>query len=280
MEINGPGVYAGIPNDVYHAGPGISKSGLWTIYSQTPAHYRYPPEKETKKHFEFGNAVDLAILEANNFEAKVMRGPEDRRGNKWKDAEAEAINTKRHLLTAKEFNDCLTIRDNVFANAFAQSVLQGGDRDTNQNQLSAYVIDPQTGLLIKCRPDKVRYDLNIGIDLKTCRSAAPRQFASAVAEYGYHVQEAHYGYTWALITGKPWDGYLFFTCEKESPFAFKVYELSPSSVAEGEAIRRQAMETYDTCMRTDTWPAYGDDVSELSIPRWAFKLTPFTGEED
>lgn len=63
-----PGIYADISNDVYHQGPGISKSGL-DLVSKSPAHFRAAriaaanEERKSTASQEFGTAFHMLILE-------------------------------------------------------------------------------------------------------------------------------------------------------------------------------------------------------------------------
>lgn len=272
-----PGIYRDIPNDVYHAGPGVSKSGLWTIYTKTPAHFRFE-ERETTKALDLGSAIDLAILDPNGFEDQVMRGPADRRGNKWADAQNEANHYRRLLLTAGDYDKALRIRDGVHADPWINSIITEGEPI---RQASAYWIDPETGILCRCRPDLVRADIGIMLDLKSCRDASPRGFGRAVAEYGYHAQEAWYVPGWQMAGGCAIDGMVFLAVETGGePYPSAVYELKPSAVAEGAAAMRAALETYARCSQADQWPAYENDVQELDIPRWGYKLTQPAADED
>jgi len=263
-----PGIYPGISNDAYHAGPGISKSGLWTIYTQTPAHYRFA-DREEKAEFDFGTAVHSAILEPETFEDRVFKGPDDRRGNKWKDAQAEATNLGKLLLTGPDYEAVQIVRDAVHADAWLCGIITGGKPMIEH---SAYAIDPATGLLVKCRPDLCRQDLGVILDVKTAASAHPDAFARAVVNYGYHAQEAHYTDTWRLAGGEV-EAFAFLVVEKKKPFAFAVYELPPSIVDEGRAIISKAMATYAECTKADRWPGYAEGVQELSFQRWSYRET-------
>lgn len=269
-----PGIYHGIPNEAYHAGPGISKSGLWTIQTKSPAHYKYG-ERETKKEFDFGEACHLAILQPDDFEKKVMRGPDDRRGNRWKDMLDFCKTEGKLLLTGPDYDSVLSIRDAVHADAWINAIITGG---TPEIEASGYWIDEETGALCRCRPDLWRDDLGIVIDLKSTRSAHPDEFARGVVNYGYHAQEAHYSDGWRAL-GKDVQGFVFLAWEKDQPFAYGVYELPPSIVDEGRAAIRAAMKTYAECDQTGVWPAYGDGVQELSFKRWAYRLTDAPIEE-
>lgn len=263
-----PGIYPDITNEAYHSGPGISKSGLWTIYSQTPAHFRFG-EREAKPEFDFGTAVHTAILEPETFEARVFKGPDDRRGNKWKDAQAEATNLGKLLLTAGDYEAVQFVRDAVHASAWVCGIITGGKPMVEH---SAYAIDPETGLLVKCRPDLHRADIGVMLDVKTAASAHPDAFARAVVNYGYHAQEAHYTDTWRAAGGEV-EAFAFIVVEKKAPYAFAVYELPPSIVDEGRAIIGKSMATYAECLLTDHWPAYPSGVQELSFQRWSYRET-------
>lgn len=263
-----PGIYLNLDNEVYHASEGVSKSGLWTIQTKSPAHYRYG-EREQKTAFDVGTAAHLAILEPNNFEGKVHRGPDDRRGNKWKDAAEWCAVEGKLILTSGDYDDVLAIRDAVHADQWVNSIITGGEPLV---EASGYNIDPATGELVRVRPDLYREDLGIIVDLKTARSAHPDAFARAVVDYGYHAQEAIYSDVWRSL-GKPVEGFVFLAAELKSPYAFAVYELPPSIVEEGRAMMRAALETYSSCRARDEWPAYGSGVQELSFKRWAYRLT-------
>jgi len=276
-----PGIYFNIDIEDYHSGPGVSKSGLWTIHKSTPAHYKYPPvvEKTTTSQgiADFGHATHTAVLEPEKFERLVYRGPEDRKGNKWTDAKEFCKLEGMTLLTQSQFDECQVIRDMVHANAFINNIITGGKTEVES---SGYRIDPKTGVLVRWRPDFYREDIGIMLDVKTTESAQPEAFARSVVNFGYHAQEAHYtdGH---VGLGRPVNGFLFLALEKKSPYAAALYELPPSIVQEGRVAMERATEVYAGCLKTDTWPAYPEGVQELAFKRWSYELTdaPIDGEE-
>jgi exodeoxyribonuclease VIII len=263
-----PGIYQGIPNESYHEGPGISKSGLFTIGKKSPAHFKFGKRKE-KTYFDFGEACHLAILQPNEFEVVVIRGPDDRRGNKWTDKMEMARIEKKLLLTSGDYDNTLAIRDVVHADPWINSIVTGGEP---MIEASGYFTDPVTGEICRIRPDLYRKDLRGILDVKSTKSAHPDAFAKSVIEYGYHAQEAFYSDGWQSLD-MPVDWFAFLTFEKEEPFAFAVYELPPSIVEEGRVMMRKALDTYHECKANNRWPAYGDGVQELSFNRWAYRHT-------
>jgi len=263
-----PGIYLGVTNEEYHASEGISKSGLWTIDTQSPAHFKYGERTESNA-FDFGEACHLAILQPDVFEKIVVRGPDDRRGNKWKDMLEGTALSGQLLLTSGDYDGVSTIRDRVHSNAFINSLITGGKPIV---EASGYAIEPETGELVRVRPDLYREDLGIIVDVKSTQSAHPDAFSRSVINYGYHAQEALYSDVWQLL-GKPVSGFVFLAWEKKAPYAYSLYELPPSIVDEGRARMRRALETYAECKRSKSWPAYSSGVSELSFKRWAYELT-------
>lgn len=272
-----PGLYLDIPNESYHAGPGISKSGLWTIATKTPAHFKFG-EREARQHFDFGEAVHLAILQPDLAEQKITRGPDDRRGNKWKDALEWCADKGKLLLTSSDYDEVFTIRDAVHADATINSIITGGQKGDTLIEASAFAVDPVTGELRRCRPDLYRRDVGLGLDVKTAVSAHPDAFAKATVNYGYHAQEAFYSDILVALD-QPLNGFVFLAIEKETPYAFALYELPPAIVEEGRVMMRKALDLYAECKRDDHWPAYGAGVQELAFKRWAYRLTEAPAEE-
>lgn len=263
-----PGVYAGIPNEAYHSGPGVSKSGLWTIETKSPAHHKFGVRKETTA-FDFGEGVHLAILQPELFETQVIRGPDDRRGNKWKDIIEFAASENKTVLTSGDFDKVLAIRDAVHADSWINGIVTGGKPVI---EASAYWNDEATGELCRCRPDLYRPDLKIIVDVKSTLSAHPDAFARSVVNYGYHAQEAFYSDGWQAA-GRELDGFVFLAWEKEPPYAYAVYELPPPIVEEGRALMRRALDKFAECKKADRWPQYGEGVQELSFHRWQYRAT-------
>src|SRR5690606_11161753 len=140
----------------YHGGEGVSKSTLWKLETKSPFHARYV-KQEHRPQFSFGHAAHIAILEPERLEASVIRGPVDRRGNKWIDAQNYADSIGAIVLVEKDYDNCMLIRD--LADGIPElAVLRGGNHIT---ETSAYVVDEETGLLKKTRPDFYSIDHRI-----------------------------------------------------------------------------------------------------------------------
>ncbi|EHC6280782.1 exonuclease VIII [Salmonella enterica] len=105
-----PGIYYDIPNEAYHAGPGVSKSQLDDI-ADTPAIYLWrknaPVDTEKTKSLDTGTAFHCRILEPEEFNKRFIIAPEfNRRTSTGKEEEKtfleECARTGRTVLTAEE----------------------------------------------------------------------------------------------------------------------------------------------------------------------------------
>lgn len=260
----------------YHAETGhVSKTTLWTLHNKTPFHARFGARKESHA-FDLGKAAHIAILEPHRLEASVMKGPEDRRGNKWKEAQDEATATSRVLLTSKDYEQALLIRD--LADTVPElQVMRKGEVFI---ETSAYHTDEETGMGVKCRPDLYNKTHSLMLDVKNMADASPMAFQRDVGKFGYHVQHAMYSDVWARGTGMQVDAFFFIVFEKSEPPLVAVYELSPATVAEGHAVYRAALERYAECIKADDWPGYGSGVQRVDLRRWDYKMTEYQGDEE
>ena len=299
-EVNAPdrpGIYQ-IPDTVYHEGPGISRSELWTMHDKTPYHYRYGERKETEA-LKFGKAIHTAVLEPNIFEAQFYRGPEDRRGKKWETALEVAAQNGKTCITEGEFIDAEKIRDVAHRNALVRKLTSGKP----SIEQSAYAIDEATGELVKVRLDIVNHDIRIAADLKSCANGSARHFQKSVADYGYHIQDYLYPKIWEDAGGTPLDGFVFLCIEKTAPWAISVYELDDPVRDEARAIYRTSLDNISGCWKQERemrraneatknsgkkglsdselnravaaacWPSYPTTVQRIDLPAYGYRMT-------
>lgn len=264
-------------DEEYHnGGQGVSKSGLWKIWEKTPFHFRYGVREETAE-FAIGKAAHIAILEPETLEARVTKGPADRRGNKWKDAMDFANKFNTILLTEGDYDTALLIRDLAATNEYIR-MMQGEDTIV---ETSAYVLDEATGVQVKCRPDMYSHRHKIIADIKSTANASADEFSRSIGKFGYHVQEAMYSDVWERGTGFDVEAFFFVAFEKSEPPLVSVFELDAAAVAEGHAIYRAMLERYAECERTDEWPGYPTTIQKVGLrSKWDYKLTtpPAGGE--
>lgn len=256
------------PNETYHAAEGISKSGLWTIYTKTPFHYKYGVRK-TSNAFDLGSAAHCAILEPEEFERRYYRGPDDRRGNKWKEAQDFAAYSNMECLTSGDYEQALVIRDTAMTCEALQVMLEG----QHVTETSAYHVDEETGVTVRCRPDLYNVDNKLILDLKTAADGSLGGFAQSVGKFGYHVQDPVYTDVWSKAGGGDVEGFFFVVIEKSEPPMVSVMELDAAAVAEGHAIYRKTLARYAECAAANEWPGYPADVQKVSLRKWDYRET-------
>lgn len=217
-----------------------------------------------------GTATHTAILEPYEFENRTMRGPDDRRGNKWKDALEEAGD--KLLLVASEYDDVLRMRDAVHADPKTAQLINGND-----GQVEITAVSDWDGIKCKSKNDLVRPSLSTIVDLKTTSDASKEGFAKSVANFGYHRQAVWYLKNWNRASEDTMQRFLFLAVESSPPYAHAIYELDEEAMREGERQINNAMNIYAQCLESGEWPGYPSGVQPLSLPRWAIKPVELKG---
>lgn len=240
-----PGVFAGVPNEVYHASDGISKTNIVDI-DRSVAHYNMSkqyPTQQTDAMLKGSALHDLCLLPDFYHKHYKVSPTKGKNTKGYKDFVKQYPDND--VLTPQMADDVKEMRDAIFANPTMRDVLKS---DTVLREVSIWARDPVTGLLLKIRPDIIHR--GVIFDLKTTISPHPRAFIHSVYEYKYQVQAAYYLYVARLI-GMQMDNFIFFAVGNKPPYLTAIYELNDDLVAEGEEFFRNSLSTYKKYLESD-----------------------------
>ncbi len=255
------GIYTSdqLSNEDYHRSDGISKSGLDLIL-RSPAHYRFAEKREATRAMEIGTALHCAILEPERFASEYMllRNCTDRRASEYK--EAVKVWGVERVLTGAEAARVAGMQESVRNNPHLSMLAEPG-----RCELSVFATDPETGIVVRCRFDKLTDD-GLAIDLKKTQDI--RDFAKSVANYGYHMQAAFYSDVWEWATGEPLAGFVFAAVEEQMPHASAPITLDAEALDIGRMLYRRALNEYAECLNTGEWPGIAMPPAELQLPGW------------
>ena len=275
MSITEPGVYT-LTDAEYHADPvpggSLSSTGARRILD-SPARFRWEQTHRVEKvAFDVGHLVHSLVLgtgmEAVEIPADVLA---TNGAASTKDAKAFIEATRAAGKVPMKADDLAPIRamaEEVLAHRTARALLER----PGASEVSLFAPDKATGVMRRGRIDRLP-DADAGsplaIDLKTARSADPREFRRAVAEHGYHQQAAWYLDLLTDTRGDRDPRMFFIAVETAAPHLVSVCELDFEAMETARRRNREALDTYARCVAADTWPGYGDDVHLIDLPMWA-----------
>lgn len=276
----------------YHAAPGVSKSKLDDFAEKSPLHFWHKhinPDRPTEVRTEaliLGDAIHAAIGEPDTVASRFVVVPDDapNRPNRrvmeaknpslesrgaidyWKAFLAE--NATKTILTPKQYATVIACRDAVWTDPYASGLMSGA-----LFEQTYAAIDPETGVLVKCRLDGDRLEDGIILDFKTTTDASPDAFWRDAKKYRYRVQDAWYRDTVNLALGaEVADTFAFIAVEKDEPNGVAVYFYDEDEVRAGREQARadlRGIAEYTAKYGDSRWPSYTEHGAQKLQSRWA-----------
>jgi exodeoxyribonuclease VIII len=262
-----------LPPHEYHASEGISSHDLGMIHHSL-AYYKHSKSQihKPKSHYAIGTLLHTAVLEPEKFEGSYSIAPDcEKRSNAdkeiWRMSEELAALENKVLVKQADLEEILRIRDSVFAHRSASEAISCG----GIFEPSMYATDPETGILLRARPDLVSNG-NAIIDLKTTvfGGASKRSFSKTIARFRYDVQAAFY-LDMLTLCQMPRETFVWIAVEKEPPYAVAVYYLDDKSIEAGRSQYRADLATYQEALNSGNWGAYSQDVEMISLPDYRLR---------
>ena len=253
----------------------VSKSRLSRM-SICPQFFKWCEDNPPKKSDELleGSAFHKLVLEPDTFDDEYVVAPQfNRRTKEGKLAYADFCEmvekTGKEVLTEEQYNMICGMRDAVLSNPYSRKLIKG-----NIEQ-SMYFVDDATGVQCKIRPDVWRTvdDGIVIIDLKSTRSAMPKEFARDVVKFHYDLQAYMYTYGVSKVFDVPMEkiSFVFIAVEKKPPYLINVLQAHSSVLEKGSADFREYVGMYAECLQTGNW--YGlngshDIINDLILTNY------------
>lgn len=254
-----PGVYDGIPIDVYHADrTSLSASGAKEILASCPAKFRYLQDhpSEPTPAMEFGTLAHAVIL--GEEPELVVCDYASWKSGKAQEEKLDVLATGKIPVLPKEKSRLEGMAAAIRNHETAGPLFAPG---TGKAEQSLYLPHRPTGVMRRARPDWLPYFTGGRLrvpDLKTCASAHLDAIEKDVANYRYYQQAP-----WYLdvikglgLCGDEEPAFLFVFIEKEPPYLITVVELIEPYMKAGRKENVSALHLYADCLAKNDWPDY------------------------
>lgn len=300
--------YIGMPNSVYHAQDGISKSSL-DRFADSPYKYFYGKPMNQTRAMIIGSAIHSAILEPNLFPFEYTLKPDyshclstDADMKAWLKSRGQAgysamkkpeliefigrcdetvkfkfqeeaafvsMHPNVEILNETEMEKIEGMQKAVFGNKGANKYLAA----EGFTEISFFTTDPITGIKIRIRFDKLAFIDGqwYGFDLKKTQSIKWRDTSNTLAKYRYHVQAAFYSYVFKLVTGIELAGFIFGFVEEEFPHVVAVGPLDDLSFNIGCEVFRADLNLYAEYERGDIVAHNDEEEIIFSLPDYVLR---------
>lgn len=283
-----PGLYAGLPNSVYHASDWISRGHIHMLLNgRTPAHVRYKMDNPLPPTVPliFGSAYHTMMLEPDAFQDSYLFCPDltPRAGAEWcQEHECDVFCGKRDVVVLDErmrrtaivdgHRKTLSAMEDAFQESLEVKTAEGEDsiakvvwNAPGQIELSAFWVDEETGCKCRARADKYAQDFGVLVDLKSASDAAA--FEREAPRYGYDVQAHHYLRGFNAL-GAFAEDFLFIVQEKSPPYLVASYAFERWQLSLLADRHRLAMGRLAECQQAGSWPGYIPVLKPLQIAKW------------
>lgn len=235
------GIYTKLTIEDYHAnkthysstGVKHAKRSLKDFWYYKQGHY----DHGHVSHFDFGNAMELALLDHSEFVDKVEIFDADQRpeadktfGSKlnkeWKQDFFDNAQSENKYVINKEGDNSFEIIECILDSVYRDAVIQKLIKNIDY-QSSIFWTDEKTGLNLKTRPDVIKSEKNAIIDIKTTLDASPEKFKRDLSNYDYPIQAIMQ--IDGVINGglmEKVDYYFWLVLEKNPPYSAQLYEFA------------------------------------------------------
>jgi len=280
--ISKPGIYAGIPLEVYHSqaicvGPSVSSSNLRRVLEQNKGSPRHMyqewsgnprrVEPEERAHLTVGRATHHLVLGEADFKQHFAIRPLQFDSWRTKDSQdwrKHAQSIGLGVLTPAETDHIIGMADSLGRYVFRPD--DGSEEVEVKELLTGYIehsfiwLDKATGLWCKARPDvQPNADASYA-DLKTTSSVHDLDIFRTIREYAYHQQGA-LTIEGAVACGaghavKDATFYLIFV-ESKPPYCVRVVEFKRDQIMLGMQQNQRARALISRCLLANHWPGPG-----------------------
>lgn len=258
------GMSYSVPFEEYRDDPGLNQS---TFDAATPAHLLHAMGGGIDTPtFRMGRALHCAILEPGEFGGRVIVRPKFSGdgsrsvGQSWDQDHADWL-----VLSAGEMADVVGMAAGIRRNPETRRLVEQG---FGHSEATCIWVDAATGVRCKARVDRFIPGV-LALDVKTTRSAAPRDFEWAFTSerggFGYARQLAWYR-RGLIACGQPEMPWTVVAVENEPPYEAAAYVPEPDFLTLGANDAQAALTRIAGWLRANEWHGYAREIVPLLVP--------------
>lgn len=274
-----PAVIDGMPDHVYHADPvvggSLSASGAKTLL-KAPALFAWERQhgRPDRRQYDDGHAAHRLVLGVGPELVRI--DAEEWRSKAVKEEVAAVREAGGVPLRPSQWDTAHAMAAALRAHPIASALLDPTRGGKPEQSLFWRGTDVWLRARLDWMPDPAAPGRPTIADYKTCDKASPVAIRRAVADYGYHLQDAWYRAAVDNVLGID-AAFCFIFQEKHPPHLVTVAQLEDDAIAAGHRAMRCAIETYRECTESGTWPGYiGDqEIADIDLPPWASRYEEY-----